>query len=216
MQQTVAATVRRRDRFTPLRRPTLLGALCHGWSVTGSTSARLLAEGLLASMLPDRWRHVGAVAARTEEVTASLDLRTESLVSAAWLHDVGYSPRVRSTGFHPLDGARYLVAQGVDDRVTELVAHHSFARVEAQLRGLEGELLKEFPVPDSELADVLCFCDMTVGPQGQAMTADDRLAEIRERYGPGDLVTRFIDQAEAPILDAVQRVTLRLEKHQSR
>ena len=96
------------------------------------------------------------------------------------------------------------------------MAHHSFARVEAQLRGLEGELLRDFPLPDSDLADLLCYCDMTTGPQGQAMTADERLSEIRERYGPGDLVTRFIDQAESQILDAVRRVTLRLEERQSR
>jgi len=193
-----------------------VGALCHGWSVTDRTSARLLAEGLLADALPDRWRHVGAVAARAEELTESLDLKNETLVCAAWLHDVGYSPQVRSTGFHPLDGARYLVAHDVDDLVTELVAHHSFARVEAQLRGLERELLRDFPVPDSDLGDLLCFCDMTTGPQGQAMTPDERLSEIRERYGPGDLVTRFIDQAESQIQDAVRRVTLRLEDRQSR
>ena len=48
------------------------------------------------------------------------------------------------------------------------------------------------------------------------MTADERLSEIRERYGPGDLVTRFIDQAESQILDAVRRVTLQLEERQSR
>jgi len=138
------------------------------------------------------------------------------LVCAAWLHDVGYSPQVRSTGFHPLDGARYLAAREVDDSVIELVAHHSFARVEAQLRGLEGELLRDFPVPDSDLADLLCFCDMTTGPQGQAMTTHERLSEIRERYGPDDLVTRFINHAEPQILDAVRRVTLRLEDRQSR
>jgi hypothetical protein len=115
-----------------------------------------------------------------------------------------------------LDGARFLAAKDVDHRVIELVAHHSFARVEAQLRGLEGELLRDFPAPDPEMADLLCYCDMTTGPQGQTMTTDERLSEIRERYGPGDLVTRFIDEAESQILAAVQRVTVRLQECQSR
>jgi hypothetical protein len=31
-------------------------------------------------------------------------------VAAAWLHDIGYAPAIAEsgTGFHPLDGARYL------------------------------------------------------------------------------------------------------------
>jgi len=46
------------------------------------------ALGLLARALPDRWRHVRAVAACAEEVTELLGMRTESLVCAAWLRDV--------------------------------------------------------------------------------------------------------------------------------
>jgi hypothetical protein len=34
--------------------------------------------------------------------------RSELIEAAAFLHDIGYSSVVRSTGFHPLDGARYL------------------------------------------------------------------------------------------------------------
>ena len=30
------------------------------------------------------------------------------MTAAAWLHDIGYAPAVDDTGFHPLDGARYL------------------------------------------------------------------------------------------------------------
>lgn len=32
---------------------------------------------------------------------------------------------------------------------------------------------------------------MTTGPDGQNLSVEDRLAEIRQRYGPDDLVTRF-------------------------
>lgn len=28
------------------------------------------------------------------------------LITAAWLHDIGYSPDIQYTGFHPLDGGR--------------------------------------------------------------------------------------------------------------
>jgi hypothetical protein len=39
------------------------------------------------------------------------------LVSAALLHDIGYAPDLAMTGFHPLDGARYLVGISASDRV---------------------------------------------------------------------------------------------------
>src|SRR4051794_20624442 len=81
--------------------------------------------------LGQRWRHVKEVAARAEQVAAALGADSERLVSAALLHDIGYAPELAATGFHPLDGARYLRAADVDGVVARLVAHHSFAVVEA-------------------------------------------------------------------------------------
>lgn len=51
---------------------------------------------------------------------------------------------------------------------------------------------------------------MTTGPDGQNLTTEQRLAEIRARYGPDDLVTRFWVKAEAPLLEAVRRTEERL------
>ena len=44
--------------------------------------------GRAAHLLPEPWR--------------------SALVDAAWLHDVGYARELVDTGFHPLDGARWL------------------------------------------------------------------------------------------------------------
>ncbi len=127
---------------------------------------------------------------------------------AAWLHDIGYAPELVDTGFHPLDGARFLRREDVCERVTALVAYHSCAEVEADARGLGPELAAEFDRPADELlVDALCFCDMTTGPDGQAVSVDDRLAEICDRYGPDDLVTRSITRA-AP---QIHRSTARIE-----
>ena len=41
---------------------------------------------------------------------------TDDLVAAAWLHDIGYAPELVETGFHPLDGARYLRREGLMNR----------------------------------------------------------------------------------------------------
>jgi hypothetical protein len=90
----------------------------------------------------------------------------EVLERAAILHDVGYSPSIALTGFHALDGARYLRSVGYDERVTNLVAHHSCAAVEAGLRDLSGALA-DFD-QDGLVADCLIFCDMTTRPDGGA------------------------------------------------
>jgi hypothetical protein len=81
------------------------------------------------------------------------------LVCAAWLHDIGYTPALGVTGFHPLDGARFLVAAGVSRRLTGLVAHHSCAALEAELRGLAAELA-EFDDEDGAVRDALWYCDI--------------------------------------------------------
>ena len=173
------------------------------------SNARDVARGLLSDALPRRWAHVQGVARQAERVAAGLG-EPGTLVAAAWLHDVGYAPAVRNTGFHPLDGARYLRRLGVQEDVVCLVAHHTCALGEAAERGLDGVLASEFAPGDLVLADALCFADMTTSPDGELVDAGDRLAEIQARYGPGDVVTRFIARARPEILAAVARTIQRL------
>ena len=59
-------------------------------------------------------------------------------------------------------------------------------------------LSSEFdPAPDV-LASVLTYCDMTTSPDGQPVLAEQRLAEIQDRYGPGHSVSR--SECNAPRL----------------
>jgi HD superfamily phosphodiesterase len=104
--------------------------------------ARELACELLADALPRRWRHVQAVGRQAEQIGGrAVGQDAGTLASAAWLHDVGYAPAVVDTGFHPLDGARWLRRVGVDERIATLVAYHSCAWFEAEERGL-AEMLR--------------------------------------------------------------------------
>lgn len=172
--------------------------------------ARELARELLAETLPRRWAHVQGVARQADRAAAGLGEQGRALISAAWLHDIGYAPAVQDTGFHPLDGARYLRRLGAAEEIVLLVAHHSFALVEAAGRGLGAALAAEFPSPDPVLADALCLCDMTTSPDGELVDPADRLAEIQARYGPGDVVTSYVDRARPGILAAVSRAMERL------
>ena len=164
-----------------------------------------LAEAKLATSLPRRWRHVRSVARRARWAAKQLAL-SDALVAAAWLHDIGYAPDLVETGFHPLDGARYLRRMDVDGQVVSLVAYHSCARIEADVRGLGVELASEFSPADSLLSDVLLYCDMTTGPDGDFVRPAGRLVEIRGRYGPDHEVTRFVERAASQILATAGRV----------
>jgi len=172
--------------------------------------ARELARDLLAEALPRRWAHLQGVARQAGRVAIGLSAAGSVMVAAAWLHDIGYAAALKDTGFHPLDGARYLRCIGMDEEIVRLVAHHSLALLEAAERGLDGELAGEFPPGAPVLTDALCFADMTTSPDGEPVEPGDRLAEIQARYGPGDVVTRFIDRARPDILAAVTRTRERL------
>ena len=78
--------------------------------------AAALAEAeSLSDTLSDRWQHIVGVAAAARavvDVVSATD--ADLLVAAAWLHDIGYSPAIADTGFHPLDGARHLRSLGGD------------------------------------------------------------------------------------------------------
>lgn len=163
----------------------------------------------LVEPLGPRWVHVQAVADSAQGVCQVTGLQAEWLVSAAWLHDVGYAPELSVTGFHPLDGARHLRSLDFDETVVRLVAHHSCARFEATVRGLESEL-SEFRRPPADYEDAICYCDMTNGPTGDRVDAPARLDEIQARYGPGHGVTRFVDAARDEVLASVARVEERL------
>lgn len=180
-------------------------------TTTGLTAwAYSLAEKLLAEPLPRRWTHCQGVAKRARTLAPILGEDAELLEAAAVLHDVGYAPDLAKTGFHPLDGARYLRdVEHADERIVRLVAHHSCAWM-AEARGMRDELEAEFPREHPDLADALCYCDMNATPDGTSTNPVDRVDEIAGRYGPESLIGTFIRRAEPEILACTARVVLRL------
>ena len=172
--------------------------------------ARELARALLAD-LPERWRHTVGVARRAEHLSGTLPDATdaETLVAAAWLHDIGYADALRDTGFHPVDGALYLRCLGWPHRIAGLVAHHSAALCVADVRGLT-DRLAPFPRERSAVADALTYADQTVGPDGHIMEFDQRLDDMLRRHGPGS-PNAVAHRRRAPVLRAaVRRVEQRL------
>ncbi|WP_416484467.1 HD domain-containing protein [Streptomyces sp. CL12] len=170
--------------------------------------ATQVAETELSAALPRRWAHTQGVAQRATGLRRLVGENDSLLIAAATLHDVGYAPRLAVTGFHPLDGARFLRDEhGADERLARLVANHSFALLEAEERGLRGELASEFPLLEEPLlVDALVYCDMTTTPDGGLTSAQERIAEIVGRYGADSVVGRFIRRAAPKIHSSVQRI----------
>jgi HD domain len=158
---------------------------------------------------PDRWLHVQAVAARADELRPAVaDSEGSLLVTAAWLHDIGYSPALRETGFHPLDGARYLASTG-HAREAALVAHDSGARFVAEIRGLIADLAG-FQFTEDAMTDALTYADQTIGPRGQRLSVADRLAEAIRRHGPDAPSSLAAHRRDPYIYAAAERTEARL------
>ncbi|WP_081902569.1 HD domain-containing protein [Lentzea aerocolonigenes] len=172
----------------------------------------MVASAQLALVLPKRWAHVQGVSVRAEQSARLFDTDDrEMLLAAALLHDIGYAPGVAHTGFHPYDGARYLKSIKASERLCALVAHHSCAYVEAELRGLSAELAG-WRDEQTPVRDALWWADMTTTPEGKVTNVHDRIEEIQKRYGAENIVTLFIRQAKAEIVASVERTESRLRE----
>ena len=173
--------------------------------------ARILARTLLDEPgLERRWRHVCGVARRAGELVGLLRLDEpagELLVATAWLHDCGYSPLI-AAGFHPVDGARYLRRFGAPETVCCLVANHSGAAVEAEVRGRSAELA-EFPAVGGVIDDALTCADMETSSTGTHLSVRARVAEILARYRPGDAVHTAVSRSAPQLIAVVERTHLR-------
>jgi putative nucleotidyltransferase with HDIG domain len=182
--------------------------------MTYTDRAEDIARSLLEQSLPRRWAHIKGVARAAGMLAPILGGNTDLLTAAALLHDIGYAPTLVDSGFHPLDGARYLRdVEHADPMLCRLVAHHSCAIIEAEEYGLAGRLTREFKPAPRGLADALIYCDITTGPDGQRLTVGQRLADIRERYSPSHPVSRALERSEPQLRAAADRVSRKLDPH---
>lgn len=175
-----------------------------GWSVEQS---RALAREHLSGM-GSRWSHVQGAGLRAQELR-DRGLVDDDLVSAAWLHDIGYAPGIVQTGFHPLDGARYLQESGTPAWIVALVAAHTGAEQEAAERGLL-EQWSQLPVPDPLELEVLTLIDLVTSPNGEPVLPGDRIAEILTRYAENHEVHHAVKRSGPGLVAVANRAKARL------
>jgi putative nucleotidyltransferase with HDIG domain len=179
--------------------------------VVRTSAARDLAWRVIGG-LESRWLHTAAVVRRAEDLFGTIpEQDRDVLVSAAWLHDIGYGDLARDTGFHPLDGARLLDRRRWPARISALVAQHSAAAVMAPALGLAEEL-SAYPDEASAVSDALTYADQTTGYRGERLCIEDRLADMLRRHGP-DSPNARVHHLRAPLLLATaERVERRLHR----
>jgi len=177
------------------------------------SAARELATWTL-SEVGQRLPHSRGVAAQAEKLAGTVSQQERQLlVAAAWLHDVGYAPAARTTGFHALDGAIFLAASGWSPRLCGLVAYHSGAVFAARELGLTDELGR-FIHEESAVSDALTYADQTTGPDGRPVTLAERMAEMLARHGSSSVQARVHGDREPYLLAVASRVEHRLAQSQ--
>ena len=169
-------------------------------------AARPLARSLLSGV-GTRFAHSQGVVRRAQRAGWLVDARWRSAItSAAWLHDIGYSEHVAVTGFHQLDGARWLRGHGRLLDWCRLVAWHTGSDVEGRLRGLHAELVAEFDPPPSLATAILTWADLITSPVGATWTAERRLTDILERHPADSIVHRAVVASWPSLLLAARTV----------
>lgn len=172
------------------------------------------AEALATSLLADvgtRLAHTRAVAAHAATARGVVaEPWRSALEPAAWLHDIGYAPKIATIRFHPLDGARYLVDRGWAPEICSLVAWHTSAGEEARLRRLDHRLTEEFDEPDWLALAALSWADLTSSPVGETTSAPERIAEVLTRYEPGTVVHQAMARARPALLEMASVIDIAL------
>jgi len=160
-----------------------------------------------------RLPHSAGVAARAGQLAGTVAPRQRQLlIAAAWLHDIGYAPSARVTGFHAFDGAVFLATRGWSPRLCGLVAHHSGAGFSAREMGMADELSR-FIHEETALSDALTYADQTTGPDGRPVTPAERMEEMLARHGSSSPQARIHHERGPYLLAVASRVEQRLNSH---
>jgi len=134
---------------------------------------------------PKRVAHVLEISRRVRETAEKLGLRGAQLElaeCAALLHDIGYWEPIAKTGFHPIDGARFL-EEHQEPELAAYIIGHSCSPEEGELSGFPG--IRQDP---SLIAKLITYWDVQVKQGGEVVSYSERFADIISRYGEACIV----------------------------
>lgn len=118
-----------------------------------------------------------------KEMAEKLGLDQNEAIILGLLHDIGYSDKLKETGFHPLDGYNYL--KEIDENLAERMLLHTSTPEEAEMRGIVMPVVKE-----DAYSMLLSYADARVLATGKRVSSEERLLDIINRYGSDHLVSK--------------------------
>ncbi len=174
-----------------------------------STWAYALAQEEMEKTLPRRWSHVKGYTEFAREIARYFVPDDDLLVACGALAAVGFAPQHAKLGYGPVDSAHLLQSLQVPIRAIALAINYDAVAIEAEVRGFSA-YLAAFPDERSVVRDAVWYCDLRVGPDGQRMTLEERLAEIAIRYGDDPPMAQYLVRARDELYGAVERTEAHL------
>lgn len=167
----------------------------------------------LLKPLGNRWKHTQGVVKQAQKIEKLLKQEERDLLlAAAYVHDIGYAPSLRKTGYHSIDGAYYL-RDHRQERLASLVAHHFEAYTVVQQLDLIADL-ENFPREYSIIADALDYCDLTSDSAGNIVTFQERLDDILRRHPDAHPITYATYEAIPALRKTYERIQQLLDTHE--
>ena len=146
----------------------------------------------------------------------------EDLMNIAYLHDIGYSRRVKNRGLHALDGAVFAIEKGFSEEVALAVMFHTAADGEAHLtNGDIDHLYKRVKVllVNNEKAkyyiDLITLADLRTEHDGTPTRVSERVFKILARYEKGSIVYKNIHAHKKYFKQLEKRILLDNVKDQN-
>ena len=134
-----------------------------------------------------RYKHLTACREFASELLDTLDISSnvkEKILNTILLHDIGYSEIISDTGYHFLDGYRYLINNHPN------LCYHNAILLHSDFVNTCAEEYKDFvtkiynSVSDLEFAVLifLDYCDSHVDGMGNEVTLQGRWLDLKSRY----------------------------------
>ncbi len=139
----------------------------------------------------NRHKHILGVINLAKQIEEKISFNGH-LVTSALYHDIGYSDKIKHTGFHPVDSALKAYEDGINEEIINAVMSHTGAIGEAYLT--DKNLIKyyAFTNENTVLSKFLTYCDTHINSVGTIVSLEERLNDIYARYNKSHHVYKNI------------------------
>jgi hypothetical protein len=173
----------------------------------------------------DRYKHTRGVAAHMKVLVEQLGLPAEEqyeLMQVAYLHDIGYSKRVKSRGHHALDGAIFALEKALGEDVALAIMFHTAAYGES--RYLSKDIKKVYDEAKHIIAtkpkvkkyvDLITYCDLHTEVDGTPTTVTRRIFKLLARHDKSSAIYKNIKKHKRYFKRLAKRIRMSVVKEKT-